>query len=73
MQEFINSIKEFINFGITPGVRVLLVGILAIFTLLVFRRVIKILGDSKVKFFPKFFTILLLVLLIFLTVFVATC
>ncbi len=72
MQEFINNIANFLKFEVSLTVRILIVGILTILGLLAMKNAIKFLGDSKVKFFKKFFTILLCVVLILLAVFVAT-
>ena len=73
MQEFINNLANFFSNEITPLVRILIVGLLTIIAILAMKNAIKFLGDSKVKFWKKFFTILICVVFLLFAVFVATC
>ena len=64
---------NFFSNEITPLVRILIVGLLTIIAILAMKNAIKFLGDSKVKFWKKFFTILICVVFLLMAVFVATC
>lgn len=68
----INDIKDFLNFGISPTVKIMIVGILLIISLLFMRKIVKIIDNDKVRKLKKFWLILLCVLFIYLAVFVAT-
>lgn len=68
----INEIKDFLNFGISPTIKILIVGIFLIIGLLLLRKIVKIIDNAKIRKLKKFGLILLCVLFIYLAVFVAT-
>lgn len=72
IDNLINELKYFLNFGISPTLRMIIVGILLIIGLLFMRKIVKILTDTKIRKIKKFWFIFLCVLFLYLAVFVAT-
>lgn len=68
----VNEIKDFLIFGISPTIRILIVGIFLIIGLLLFKKIVKIIDNAKIRKLKKFGLILLCVLFIYFAVFVAT-
>jgi len=72
LSDFFNSIRNFIRFGISPTLKYFILGVLLIISLLLMRKVVKIIADSKTRMIKKFLFIFLCALFIYSTVFVAT-